>query len=51
MKTKRIKIERGERVEICIRRQGNSFTMVAIGPSKVSVVTSKQNKARPDEKG
>jgi hypothetical protein len=44
MKTKRIKVERGMRVEICIRRSGNNFTMVAIGPVTVSVVTSKQEK-------
>jgi len=51
VKTERIKVERSERVEICVRRAGESLTMTAIGPCTVSVVTSKQNKARPDEKG
>jgi hypothetical protein len=50
MKTKRIKVERGMRVEICIRRSGTNFVLNAIGPCTVSLITSKDDKARPEGK-
>jgi hypothetical protein len=40
MKTTHIKVERRERIEVCIRRAGNSFMVVAVGPCTISLVTS-----------
>jgi hypothetical protein len=47
MKARRIKIARGERVEICLRREGGTRAdMSLVGPASVSIVLTKKPKAK-----
>jgi hypothetical protein len=51
MKARRIKIARGERVEICLRREkGTKADLCLVGPASVSIVLTKVEKDEKKER-
>jgi hypothetical protein len=51
VKTKRIKVERDEKAEICIRRSKHSFTIAPVGPCTISVVIEKKKTKQEKDDG